>query len=114
MGYPATRPQIMAYFTEHPNKTVTLDAISKGTKLRADQVRSAVSNIRTAHSNHEIDFPIEIVQRGQIWRYSPNGQVADVAAAKSNKAIYEELGMTKAGDLIIQDESGKLYRAQEL
>ena len=114
MGHKATRPIILKYLSNFPGEDVFLADLVKATKLQPDQVKSAMLNIKYANARGDIDFPLETIQAGQIWRHTPEQAANSAANNGSNKTKYEELGITKTGDLIIQDEAGKLYRATEL
>lgn len=45
----------------------------------------------------------------RAWLYSPDGKPAVGA-----KRVFEELAVAKDGTILIQDEHGAIYRAQEL
>lgn len=104
MGAPRTTDKILEFLSEHQNINVTLSEIMKVTGLTKDQVQSGVNNLRTRHG-----LNIETVMAGQLWIYHPNTPVA----AGPQRTMFELVGQAKAG-LIIQDEDGKLYRAEEL
>lgn len=44
----------------------------------------------------------------RAWVYAPNG-----TATRGNR-VFEELTVTKAGEILIQDEHGTIYRATEV
>lgn len=110
MGHSPTRPQVMAYFAARPGEHCFLENIVKETKLNHGQVRGAINNMIAANRRGELEFPLEVVQKGQIWVHRPKAEEASSTVSK----VYEQLGITKAGEIIIQDETGVLYKAQEL
>ena len=111
MGAPSTRPKIVEYFAKRPGEHCFLGDITKDTKLLTQQVQSAINNIRAAHARGEIDFPIEVHQKGQIWIYRPNSDKDEVA---TGKMMFEEVRPTKRNTIVIQSTDGKLYEATEL
>ena len=104
MGAPRTTDKIIDFLSEHQNITVTLSEIMKVTSLTKDQVQNGVNNLRTRHG-----FNIETLVAGNAWKYMPTGP----APTGPQRTMFELVGQAKAG-LVIQDEDGKLYKAEEL
>lgn len=101
MGGSPTAPKVLEVFlAAKPGRLVTLAELVAETGLTADQVQGAVVNLRNREG-----IPIEIVHRGQIWKYDPT--------VLTGKRMFEEIGPAKVG-VIVQDEDGKLYRLEEL
>lgn len=101
------RPAIMKYFEEHTGVSVYVDDLAKAAGCSRDQAQSCVNNIRREVPS----FSIEVVVTGNVWRYvgKPSAQTG-----KPGKRIFEELAVTKTGDILIQDEAGSVYKAVEL
>lgn len=124
------RPKILAFFRKHPNVNVYTSQLMKQFGKEAQSVQQAIHQLRS--SGH----PIAIIQRGQIYRYAPNGrgpgQPFDVpvttegsnrvgkttaktpALAFVEKRTFTEVGATKDGWYVIQAEDGALFRAEPL
>jgi hypothetical protein len=107
MGSPRTTDKIVDFLHEHANITVTLTEIMKVTELNKSQVQNGVANLRSRHG-----LNIETKLAGQMWIYHPNVP-APTEEPKRVSRVFELVGEAKAG-LVIQDEDGKLYRAEEL
>lgn len=97
---------ILAVFLENKNQAVTLNQLTHQTGLEASKVQSNVNNLKNSKRDH---FTIETITRGQIWilRDSPEKPTP-------GKRIFEEIGPTRDGAIVIQDGDGNLYKATEL
>lgn len=112
MGSPTVADKIFEVFRAHPNVEVSLNQIrneagpyGEGGKGYTDnQIQSAISNLRNRGA-----VPIEAVVAGRVFRYEPGKVVA-----KSEAQLFELLATLKNGSLLLQDESGRIYRATEL
>jgi hypothetical protein len=102
------RPQIMKYFEEHIGVNVYVEDVARFANCDRDQAQSAINNLR----RDVPEFPIQIVVRGSVYRYMGPGKPA--VDAKPGKRVFEELAVTKAGDILIQDQDGAVYKAVEL
>jgi len=107
MGAPRTADKIIDFLSEHPNINVTLNEIIQVTGLKKEQVQSGMSNLRSRNG-----LNIETLVAGQLWTYHPTAP-APTGEKHVTPQVFELVGQAKAG-LIIQDEDGKLYRAEEL
>lgn len=96
------KAQVMQYLESHPGKTLHLGDMAADLNLTNMQVSTAISFIRRDGSLHEV----EQVGKG-IYRYRPTN-------GKPSSELYEKVGVTKTGALVIQDENGRLYKAEEL
>lgn len=106
------RAAIMQYFEQRPGVNVYLkDLMVDLGEKDAKRVQTGITNL-----SRETGFPIEIVQRGQIYRYSPFAIGGKEAKdARRSGRIFEEIGQSKKdGSLILESEDGTLYRATEL
>jgi hypothetical protein len=104
------RATLMEYFTKNVGQYVYINDLTKSTGLKVDQVQGNINNIIRDHKLGKLDFPITIITRGQIWIYKPS----DKRSSTTDKRMFEELGKTKRGTLVLQDEQGNLFEATEL
>lgn len=100
--------KVIKYFEERPGSTVHMDDLLLAIPgVDRNALQNAISFIKNRKG-----FQIDIVIAGQAYRYSPNGKPAE--EPKPAKRVFEEIGQARDGSVIIQDETGNLYRAQEL
>ena len=75
------------------------------------QVSNAVIHLR------DKGIRIEIPMRG-VYRYVPGAaptvKTATALVVPKSKLLFEELGRTKSGDVIVEGEDGSLYKLVEL
>lgn len=119
MGSPRTTPQVLDYLIDNPGRVVCRQQIAEATALSAQQIRSAVQNLRVRSGEN-----IEVVIHGESWIWRPREveeaatatpePAAPVSAAPAQRRVFEQIGTTRSGDLVIQDEDGSLYRATVL
>lgn len=108
MGSTPVRHEVLAVITKRPGEIIYLKDIVAATGLDEKQVQSAINNMR--RDDPTLESTIQTVARGQAWRYDPTGR----RRKDGEKRMFEELAVTKTGALIIQDQDGNLYRAEEL
>lgn len=97
------RSQVSEYLHRRPGEEVFVTDIAKDLGLTKKQVQNCVTN-----AMREGAWPdVEIVTRGNSWRFIPDNR----NDRKSNKRMFEEIGVTKDGSIVIQDTDGNLYRA---
>lgn len=105
------RPAILKYLEGRPGVRVYVDDIARSIGCTRDQAQSAMSNLR----NDVPSLPIEVVLPGNVWRFGPPSVVRDgLRPELPTKRIFEELAVTKSGEILIQDEAGAIYRASEM
>lgn len=100
------RPAVMRYFEEHTGAHVYVEDIATAVKASREQVQSCISNMKRELP----EFAIETIVTGNVYRYSG----APKPEVKPGKRMFEELAVTKAGDILIQDQDGAVYKAVEL
>jgi len=72
---------------------------------RASTVQAAIKKLMETIPQIEVAIP------GRAWTWHQNGAIAQ---EDSGKRLFEEIGTSKTGALIIQDADGNLYRAEAL
>lgn len=138
--YNLTRPLttlIREHFLRNPNRIIHVDELVQLTGRTAQQVRVGYNNVRinSPHLRHLI----KPVVRGHSWIYEPSPgasapssptRPATVPAAVDSTStvttdsddgdeptdarLFEEIGRTLDGKIIIQDNDGELYHATKL
>lgn len=106
------RDKLLKYLLEHPMEVVFLDTLVEIAEGKTNGVQSAMHNLVK-------NIPqIERMVGGKAWRWNPDvtestGQ-PEPANAQPTRRMFEEIGQTREGDLVIQDDTGTLYRATAL
>lgn len=103
----SVQPRVLHYLEQHVGENVYHQDVSKQLDLTESQVKEAIYHLR---KKDNLSGSIEVVVAGSIWRYDPSKR----ESKKSGKRIFEELGVTHQGEIILQDEEGNLFRASEL
>lgn len=107
----------MEILHKSPGLEIFSDEMAEKLGTDTDSIRSCISNLRREHP----EYPLEVCVRGRSWRYL--GDAEKKAEGMPNplkakeikpKRIFEELAVTKAGELLIQDDKGTVYLAKEL
>lgn len=130
MGAPRVTDKVLDFLHRHQNVNVTIQEIREDTGLTRAQIVSSIGRLR---GRYGID--VEPVVAGNIYRYRSGMAAPDDLATRLTAAIdgkkdapkptptptptptasmFELVGTSKSGAVVIQDESGKLYRAEEL
>lgn len=103
MGAPRTSDKILDYFHEHQNVQVNINELIEATGLEKAQVQNAINNLKSRyHSN------IETVMTGNLWIYKSG------RGDGPGSTMFELVGKSSTGVIVIQDEDGKLYKAVEI
>lgn len=112
MGGKPVAPLVLSYLSERPGKSVTLQRMAADLRLGEKQVQQATSNmIRTGDG---LSDRIEVLQRGQAWRYTapvdepPEGQALAVGD------MLEVVGIARSGEAVARDGNDNLYRVVAL
>jgi hypothetical protein len=124
MGAPRVTDKVLDFLHRHQNVNVTIQEIREDTGLTRAQIVSSIGRLRARYG-----VDVTPVVAGNVYRYKSGtvggGVVAEAApvppAPKPTPAptqpattMFELVGTSKSGAVVIQDESGKLYRAEEL
>lgn len=106
------RAALMEYFSKRPGQHVFLTELVEATQRTRDQVQGNINNLQRDHKLDKLNFNVETITRGQIWMYLPNKEKP--VERQKGKRLFEELGVTKRGTYILEDDEGNLYEATEL
>jgi hypothetical protein len=100
------KPKLLEYLMKFPNQTQYVGDLAASLGVEDQNVRNTMNGII-----RENTLPgLEIIVKGRSWVYRPDPKVGQSRGAR----VFEELAETKSGDIIIQDQDGRLYRAKEL
>lgn len=109
----AIASDVYEFMRAHPGEAMYLSAIAQELGRNAGSVSTTLGRFAAME-----DTPIERVKgpdgpvRGlYMWRV---GGKESTVSAKSTKAIYEYVGTIRDGSVIVQSESGQLYKMTEL
>jgi hypothetical protein len=101
--------KVMEFFAQRPGQIIWLGELAADLQVSEQVAQTAVTNIRAKHP----EFPIETVARGRAWAHKPATQEQS-SNGKPVRRVFEELAVTKVGELLIQDDKGTVYLAREL
>lgn len=97
------------YLMDRPGEAVWLQDIADYVGTQERPVQSAINNMRNTPGD-QVGEALDVLVRGQCWRYMPDNS----PEAGTDNTLFEEVGRTKQGHLVLQDCEGNLYRAQAL
>jgi hypothetical protein len=122
-------PAVVHYLASKPGKPVALQRMASDLRLEERQVQQAIATLRNGeHANN-----IEVVQRGQVWRWlgapaseppavMPEVQDVDRRPVTATGELpelvrgdlLEVMGSTRKGDVVATDKEGRLYHVRPL
>lgn len=115
---------VTRYFREHPNELVHIDDLHmvaevNGVKATDQSIQSSLSYMRHLYKEGKGQVFPEQMLKGVSWKYTPTDGSSPVDEdapenKKPEKRMFEEVGVTKTGAIIAQDEQGNLYRVTEM
>lgn len=116
------------YLVSRPHVTVHCDELARELNVTEYQVQIGINNMRRGHL--DIRPHIEIITQGRSWRYTPSSTLnvesvtttRDVGASPESTfdasdespRLFEEVGTTADGDIIIRDDDGVLYHTTKM
>ena len=106
MGHPITSTKVYEVLRSLEGEEVPLAVLIEQTGLNRDQIIGALNTMRRVRG-----LPIEPVIRGYSYRLRAE---SGNAPAKVAKRMFEEVGILKSGAILIQDDNGALYKAEEM
>lgn len=98
---------IIDFLSKRRNQIVTVTEMMEELKLTKTQIQGNITHLQK-RSNVKITTCVA----GQAWMLT-DGPVEKKPVSGSRR-MFEEIGPSKAGFLVIQDTDGKLYKAEEL
>jgi biotin operon repressor len=112
-GQPAPRIRrtkpVTEYLLAHKNEHVSVGEMARATGLTHKQILDTMSYLKIRNG-----LPIEVIASGSVYVYRESSQQPPTAPNGHGKRIFEEVGTTRDGRVIVQDEEGALYAATEL
>lgn len=102
---------VTTYFETHENKACSIKQMSNELGYTERQIRASIANKK--FENGEWASHLTVLVSGQVYKWHPES-VSVTESSKQKTNLYEQIGTTKNGDLILQDEDGVLFRATEL
>lgn len=102
---------LITFLTENANRIFTLTQISAAIGEDETRVRVGINNLRNSANGSDADYwrrTVEVVSQGTSWVYRPDNKTV------KTRTLYEEIGHSKTGTIIVEDENGKLFRLEEL
>lgn len=98
--------KLTAHFTQHPGEHLAVNDLAVLFGVNEATIKASMAGViyRDALPG------MATVVRGNVWAYRPNKE----SSSKTSNRILEEVGQTKGGTLILQDEEGNLFAAKPL
>lgn len=109
MGGVPIGPKLMRYFNDHMGVRVFVDQIAKDLNETEPRIKGGIATLRRTVDEWASDLHVDA--RGQAWTYKPTNKQE---TKDDGKRVFAELGVSVAGEIVIQDTNGKLYKAVEL
>lgn len=106
MGYTIVYPKLLEFFNKHVGEIVNVTDIAKTIEVTEKQIKGAVNTL-LGHGHN-----IESVSRGTAYIY--RGMKQEIKPAAVSRRLFEEIGVSKSGAIVIQDADGNLYKAEEI
>lgn len=121
MAGPPIRTKLIHYLRQHPGIEVFADEIAEALGESRKRVMSGMGNL-LAGNQEKGAFAAEFAQHVEkleagVWRYRPPGvevKQRDQKEPKEGKRVFQEVGTTKEGWMVLECEDGKLARADWL
>jgi FMN-dependent NADH-azoreductase len=96
---------VMEYLHRHPDVEIWYADMAKDLGKPLSVIQACINNMISAGSEPSL----ERLVRGRSCIYRTKAK-----DTKNGNRVFEELAVTKAGELLIQDEAGTVYLAKEL
>lgn len=110
---------ITQYLSNREGQYCHVAEMSKELNYTYTQIRCAINSKR--YEDEDWGSRIAIITRGSTWMWKQSNHENEASIplnGTSNEKVksssFEQIGITKTGNLILQDENGNLYRASEL
>jgi hypothetical protein len=105
------RPDVLRYLVRRTGEICFLKDIVTETGFTERQVQSCIAHMR------EEGVPIVVETRARAWRYTADHETATTpknAHRPEDDDVFERVGTTKTGKIIVRGDSGTLYVLHEL
>lgn len=120
--------KISAYFMAQPGVSVSVEQLLAELQLDRRAVQAAIYYLRSQHN-----FDIATVVAGEVYRYDPPKDGVQHATrgqhlvrpsgpepapkqkpSSHGSRMFEQVGTTRSGELLLQDEDDQFYLARQL
>lgn len=109
MGSQPTAPRVLEYMEKRTGLTVYIGDMMEHLGMTRPQVQAAVYNLKAK------GHPIKVIAQGNAWAWAPNSNKSAEEKATNGRRLFEELGVSKDGRIVLQDaDTGALFAAVEL
>lgn len=105
------RHLVVAHLAKHAGKPVTANEIMTATGLSLTQVQAQMRMIIADGQ------PVTVVSRAQVWVFNPEPEAApedETAPGDPTGEIFEGIGRTRSGAIIVRDGNGVLFVLREM
>lgn len=133
MGYATHSDKVLKIITANPGTVIYRDDIAEDTGLTLDQVTVAMRRV-LSDKESAIVRDLDVIIRGRAWAYHPNRtavidtptkrvkvtpveepvKVAPALVASPRGETLEKTGKTAAGEIVVRDEKGTLFKVVPL
>lgn len=100
------RAAVMRHFEQSPGKRIYLADLAIALNDTEERIRDGISNLRREVPEWANTLVVDVA--GHAWRYQPE------ANSQAGKRLFEELAVTRAGEILVQDEQGAIYKLAEI
>lgn len=105
------RHLVKSYLLRNAGQPVTADELQAATGLSIIQIQSQMRNMVKEGE------PVTVVSRARIWTYQPEPEPEPEDETNPDDPtgeIYEGIGRTRAGKVIVRDGNGVLFILEDL
>jgi len=102
------RSIVLKVLTDMAGKPVHVDTIVQRTDLTPTQIKAGM--------NHAVKdgLPIKVIQPANVWMFIGEDPKIDDQPDNRTGEVWEVIGHSKTGAVVLRDEDGILYRATEM
>lgn len=109
----AVRAAVLTFFEKNPGMAIYVEDLVKDTGYTRTQIQASIYNLIKSGL-----YDLTSEAHGQIWRYRglkrESPRYSEENKRSNGRRLFEEVGSTKKGTIVIQDEKGNLFEANEL
>ncbi len=103
-GRPAIKTKVAEALHSRRDLDVSVKEIAEIANVTFDQARQAINTLA-----REGKLNIDTVVHGTIFRLNSNG-----SSTKEARPLFQQIGKTKTGALVLEDEDGDLWKAEKI